>query len=189
MFRYLRMAVFNCERRSAGGSQRSSSRDRAKAANSSGSPQIGGDASDVGIAERLREARHDDARYAVLRADATQHDLDQIGGIGQVQRAVEREFRPDRERRVARIVVTGRAGGRVEPRIGIDPARRRRARRTSHALPLHRWTPSDRPHCRYRQNRLRGRGCPNPEAQKDRCTTGDIGPAAVPCRTLTPLRR
>ena len=46
--------------------------------------------------------------------------LDQIGWLGQAQRAVEREVRPDRKRRVTGIVVTGRAGRRVEPCIGIE---------------------------------------------------------------------
>src|SRR6266851_3640217 len=49
-----------------------------------GASQIGGDTSDVSVAEPLREAGHDDARNALLYADPTQHDLDQVRGIGQV---------------------------------------------------------------------------------------------------------
>src|SRR6266568_1738287 len=64
-------------------------------------PQVGRDASDVGVAERASEARHDHARYSVLGVDAAQDDLNEIVRLGQTQRAVERKVRPDRERRLA----------------------------------------------------------------------------------------
>jgi hypothetical protein len=69
-----------------------------------GASQRGGDKCDVSIAERLPKARHDNSRHAFMRANATQNDLDQVGGIGQAQCAVEREIRPHRERRLAGIV-------------------------------------------------------------------------------------
>ena len=71
--------------------------------------------SDVGVAQRA-EARHDHAWNAFVRTHAAQHDLDQVGGIRQIQRGVEREIGPVREGNAARIVVTGRAGDGVEPR-------------------------------------------------------------------------
>src|SRR5271166_2697716 len=56
-------------------------------------------------------------------------------GIGQVHRAVEREVRPHRER-LARVVVTRCASGRVEARIGIEllpKAERRIGHRPRHS--------------------------------------------------------
>src|ERR1700675_601334 len=69
-----------------------------------GAPQIGGDPRDVGIAEPMREARHHNAGNPFRCTEAAQNDLDQVGWIGQIYRAVEREVRPHRER-LARVVV------------------------------------------------------------------------------------
>ena len=52
--------------------------------------------SDVGVAQPA-EARHDNAWNALVRAHAVQHDLDQVGGVWQIQRGVEREVGPVRE--------------------------------------------------------------------------------------------
>ena len=82
-------------------------------------PQVGRDAGDVGVAERLPKARHDHARYSVLGIDAAQDDLNEIVRLGQIQRAVERKVRPDREGRLTRIVVAGRAGRGVEARVRV----------------------------------------------------------------------
>src|SRR5258705_10665660 len=82
-------------------------------------PQEGRDASDVGVVERRSKARHYHARYSVLGVDAVQDDLNEIVGLGQMQRAVERKLRPDREGRPARIVVTGLAGCRGETRVRV----------------------------------------------------------------------
>ena len=51
----------------------------------------------IGIAQPA-ETRHDDPRNAFVRAHAMQYDLDQVGGVGQVYWAVEREIGPGRRR-------------------------------------------------------------------------------------------
>src|SRR5262249_19846564 len=83
-------------------------------------PQVGSNSGDIGIAERAAESRHDDTRYSLVGADAAENDLDQIARVGKMSRAVEREIRACRERRAGCVVVTGGAGGSVEPRVGIE---------------------------------------------------------------------
>src|SRR5208337_4543643 len=63
-----------------------------------GSPQVGGNASDIAFAERVLEPRHNDARHAFFCTDSTQNHLDQVAGVGQVHRAIERQVGADGER-------------------------------------------------------------------------------------------